>query len=72
MLGLLKNEDIVSELLEVIATYEKLSEVTVTKESSPLVKKEPTENIAEQPLVMRDVKQVTKRPRMSQEIRINA
>lgn len=47
MLGLLKNEDNVFELSEIIVTYEKLNEVTVTKESSPIVNKESTENIYE-------------------------
>lgn len=37
MLGLLKNEDVVYELYEVIATYKKLSEDTMTKELSPVV-----------------------------------
>jgi len=55
MLGFLKNEDVVSELFEVIATYEQLNEVNVTKESSLAVNKEPFENITEQPLIMRDV-----------------
>jgi len=36
MMGLLKNEEVVSELTKVIVAYEKLPVTTTTKETSPV------------------------------------
>jgi len=72
MLGLLKNEEVVYELSKIINAYEKIYETTMTKESSPVGSKEPSENLAEQSLIIKDVIQVTQKPRTSQEFRINA
>jgi len=72
MLGLLKNEEVVSELSEIINTYENPPKTTATKESSPVGSKEQPGNLTEKSLIIKDVKQVTKKPRTSQEFRINA
>lgn len=72
MLDLLKNEEVVFELTKVIAAYETLPVTTVAKETSLVGSEIPMENITDQPLVEKEVKQVSKRPRTSQEFRINA
>jgi len=72
MLGMLRNEEVVSELTKVISAYEKFPETTATKEISSVGSEIPAENITEKPLLVKEVKQVSKKPRTSQEFRINA
>jgi len=72
MLGLLKNDEAIFELSNIINTYEEHTKTTATKEKSPVSTKEQHENLAEQPLIIKDVKQVTKKQRTSHEFRINA
>jgi len=47
MLGLLKNEEAISELSDIINTYEKHPDTTVIGEPSPVGTKEQHENLAE-------------------------
>lgn len=72
MLGLLKNEESISELTKVITAYEKIPKTTATKGTSPVGSESPIGNITTQPLIVKDVNQVSKKPRISHEFRINA
>lgn len=72
MLGMLKNEESISELTRVISACEKIPETTASKDANPVGSSIPIGTIAEQPLVVKDVRHVGKKPRISQEFKINA
>lgn len=59
MLGLLKYDEAISELSNIINQYEKDPKTTTTKEPSRVKPKERPENIEDQPLIENDVKQVS-------------
>lgn len=65
MLGMLRNEQVVLELTKVISAYEKMHETTVTKEENLVGSEISIGKIEEQSLIVKDVKQVSKKPKIS-------
>ena len=59
-------------MTRVISAYEKIPETTATKETTPIGGNFAIGTTEEQPLVVKYVRQVSKKPRISQEFRINA
>ena len=72
MLSFLKDEGSISELGRFIVSYESMSDVTATKGKSPVGAESLLGNTSTQPLIVKDVNQVSCKPRISREFRINA
>jgi len=72
MLSLLKDEGSISEWSRFIAPYESISDVSATKGKSLVGAKIFLGNTTIQPLIVKDVNQVSKKSRISHEFRINS
>lgn len=72
MMGLIQYEAYISELNKLIVTYESMLDVTATKGKGPVGSETLMGNVTEQPLIVKDVNHVSKKPRISCEFRINA
>lgn len=72
MLTFLKDEGPMSMLCRFIATYGSMPDVTVTKYKGPVGAKGVLGNTSVQPVIVKDVNQVSRTPRISCEFQINA